>query len=304
MDDCRQNFRLLLERQPHNTRKPAKRPLSEPALPPHYLNRPAQKCRNTRTVAPCHDYKTIATESYWRISHVSVTSTGDIPFRVIRPVLEKCKAHKLTELEQASPHLKNDTQVIWKKKCLDDFIDIRQSYENGSMEEPRSWRKRYLTALDERERKISDSASRLRGMYQQGESSKRDRQTLYTTKAPPPKRGRFVPVPTGRHSWSVVTHPGSIGISKPRTLIAKARQDTKKIQHVWTAPSGPSSPVVRRKVVPLGYDDLFKSRPTQSSHSQPVSTALARKGSSVGMNGAGSTRLDQKSTRFEGSGVD
>ncbi|KAG8766034.1 hypothetical protein FRC12_007128 [Ceratobasidium sp. 428] len=156
------------------------------------------------------------------------------------------------------------------------------------MEEPGSWRKRYLTALDERERKISDSASRLRGMYQQGESSKRDRQTLYTTKAPPPKRGRF----------------GSIGISKPRTLIAKARQDTKKIQHVWTASSGPSSPVVRRKVVPLGYDELFKSRPAQSTHSQPASTALARKGSSVGVNGAGSTRLDQKPTRFEGSGVD
>ncbi|KAG8717272.1 hypothetical protein FRC09_014521 [Ceratobasidium sp. 395] len=235
----------------------------------------------------------------------SVTSTGDIPFRVIRPVLEKCKYHKLIQLEQASPHLKIDTQVIWKKKCLDDFADIRQSYENGSMEEPGSWRKRYLTALDERERKISDSASRLRGMYQQGESSKRDRQTLYTTKAPPPKRGRFE---APRAHWPQlmvrVTHPGSIGISKPRTLIAKARQDTKKIQHVWTASSGPSSPVVRRKVVPLGYDELFKSRPVQSAHSQPASTALARKGSSVGMNGAGSTRLDQKPTRFEGSGVD
>ncbi|KAG9102165.1 hypothetical protein FS749_014944 [Ceratobasidium sp. UAMH 11750] len=216
----------------------------------------------------------------------SVSSTGDIPFRVIRPVLEKCKAEKLFQLEQESPHLKNDTQVIWKKKCLDEFIDIRQAYENGSMEEPRSWRKRYFTALDEREQKISDSASRLRGMYQQGESSKRGRQTLYTTKAPPPKRGRF----------------GSIGVSKPRTLIAKARQDTKKIQ-LWTASSGPSSPVARRKVVPLGYNDLFKPRPSPSTHLQPASTALARKGSS-GSNDVGSTRLHQRPTRFEGSGVD
>ncbi|QRW14439.1 hypothetical protein RhiLY_13438 [Ceratobasidium sp. AG-Ba] len=179
-----------------------------------------------------------------------------MPFRVIRPVLDKCKAQKLFELEQASPHLKNDTQVIWKKRCLDEFIDVRQSYESGSMEEPRSWRKRYFTAQDERERKISDSASRLRGMYQQGESSKRGRQTIYTTKAPPPKRGRF----------------GSFGISKPRTLIDKARQDTKKIQNVWTGPSsvGASSQadVPRRKLVPLGSDDLFRPR------AAPASTAL------------------------------
>ncbi|KAG8743892.1 hypothetical protein FRC10_011182 [Ceratobasidium sp. 414] len=210
----------------------------------------------------------------------SVSSTGDIPFRVIRPVLEKCKALKLSQLEQESPHLKNDTQVIWKKKCLDEFIDIRQSYEHGSMEEPRSWRKRYFTALDEREQKISDSASRLRGMYQQGESSKRDRQTLYTTKAPPPKRGRF----------------GSMGVSKPRTLIAKARQDTKKIQ-LWTAASGPSSPAARRKV--LGYGD----RPSPAALPQPSSTALARKGSSAS-NDMGSTRTHQRPTQFEGSGVD
>ncbi|QRV85863.1 RNA polymerase II transcription factor SIII (Elongin) subunit A [Ceratobasidium sp. AG-Ba] len=174
-----------------------------------------------------------------------------------------------------------NTAVIWKKRCLDEFIDVRQSYESGSMEEPRSWRKRYFvrtpctpprleptlsdlyrpwkkkkTAQDERERKISDSASRLRGMYQQGESSKRGRQTIYTTKAPPPKRGRF----------------GSFGISKPRTLIDKARQDTKKIQNVWTGPSsvGASSQadVPRRKLVPLGSDDLFRPR------AAPASTAL------------------------------
>ncbi|KAB5595663.1 hypothetical protein CTheo_901 [Ceratobasidium theobromae] len=191
----------------------------------------------------------------------AVLSTGDIPFRVIRPVLERCKVEKLKQLEQASPHLENDTQVIWKKRCLDEFLEIRQSHENGSLSEPQSWREQYYAALAERERKISDSASRLRGMYQQGESSKRGRQTLYTAKAPPPKRGRF----------------GHIGISKPRTLMDKARQDTRRIQHVWNGSSGSSGqPVAQRKVIPLGKLDLFGERPTQSALPKAVSTATKR----------------------------
>ncbi|KAH7341083.1 RNA polymerase II transcription factor SIII subunit A-domain-containing protein [Rhizoctonia solani] len=121
----------------------------------------------------------------------SVPSTGDIPFRVIRPVLERCKAEKLEQLEQASPHLENDTRVIWRKRCLDDFLEIRQANENGTMYEPESWREQYFESLAKRERKITDSASRLRGMYQKEEAGKRGRQTMYTTKAPPPKRGRW-----------------------------------------------------------------------------------------------------------------
>ncbi|CEL51613.1 Elongin-A OS=Schizosaccharomyces pombe (strain 972 / ATCC 24843) GN=pof4 PE=1 SV=3 [Rhizoctonia solani AG-1 IB] len=180
----------------------------------------------------------------------SVPSTGDIPFRVIRPVLERCKAEKLEQLELAAPHLVNDTQVIWRKRCLDEFLELRQANENGNMLEPESWREQYFEALAERERKITDSASRLRGMYQKEEAGKRGRQTMYTTKAPPPKRGRW----------------GQIGISKPRTLIDKARQDTRRIQHVHIRNAGSSDqPIVQRKVVPLGNPVLFRPRPTQST---------------------------------------
>lgn len=76
----------------------------------------------------------------------------------------------------------------------------------------------------------------------------------------------------------VVTGP--IGISKPRTLIDKARQDTKKIQHVWTGSSGSSGPAARRKTVPLGQNDLFRPRPTQSTQPHPSSVTLAQRSSS------------------------
>lgn len=110
-------------------------------------------------------------------------------------------------------------------------------------------------------------------------------------------------------------HPvtGSIGISKPRTLIDKARQDTKKIQHVWTGPSGSSGSIARRKTVPLGHSALFMPRPTQSTQLHPNSVNLAKKSSS-GPNAAqpspatetsaASVRLHQKSRQFEGSFVD
>ncbi|KAF8609925.1 hypothetical protein BDV93DRAFT_482820 [Ceratobasidium sp. AG-I] len=253
------------------------------------MTEPGEECHVPRLQDYCHRVILANIES--------VRSTGDMPFRVIRPVLEKCKVHKLLQLELGSPHLKNDTQVIWKKKCLDEFIDIRQGYESGSMPEPTSWRKQYVIAQEERERKISSSASRLRGMYQDGESSKRGRQTIYTTKAPPPKRGRF----------------GSFGISKPRTLIDKARQDTKKIQHVWTGPSGSSGPVARRKTVPLGQNDLFRPRPTQSVQPHPNSASLVKKSgsgsnasqsSSATENRVAAGRLQQKPRQFEGSFVD
>ncbi|KAJ1309558.1 hypothetical protein OPQ81_006331 [Rhizoctonia solani] len=195
----------------------------------------------------------------------SVPSTGNIPFRVIRPVLERCKAEKLEQLEQASPHLENDTQVIWKKRCLDEFLEIRQANENGTMLEPESWREQYFESLAERERKITDSASRLRGMYQKEEAGKRGRQTMFTSKAPPPKRGRW----------------GQIGISKPRTLMDKARQDTRKIQHAHVRITGSSAqPVAQRKVVPLGNADPFRPRPTQSTLPKPTVAPGVNRGNS------------------------
>ncbi|KDN48964.1 hypothetical protein RSAG8_02317, partial [Rhizoctonia solani AG-8 WAC10335] len=210
------------------------------------MSEPIESCAVPRLQEYC--YKVI-------LSNIdSVPSTGDIPFRVIRPVLERCKAEKLEQLEQASPHLENDTRVIWKKRCLDEFLDIRLANENGALLEPESWREQYFESLAERERKITDSASRLRGMYQKEEAGKRGRQTMYTSKAPPPKRGRW----------------GQIGIAKPRSLIDKARQDTRKIQHAHVRTTGPSvQPVAQRKVVPLGNVDLFRPRPT---HTLPKST--------------------------------
>ncbi|KAL5635394.1 hypothetical protein ACGC1H_004249 [Rhizoctonia solani] len=194
----------------------------------------------------------------------SVRSTGDIPFRVIRPVLERCKAEKLEQLEQASPHLENETQVIWKKRCLDEFHEIRQASESRTLLEPESWREQYFESLADRERKITDSASRLRGMYQKEEAGKRGRQTMYTSKAPPPaKRGRW----------------GQIGISKPRSLIDKARQDTRRIQHTHVRTPGPSAqPVAQRKVVPLGNAVLFRPRPTQSTLLKPAVTPDTKRG--------------------------
>ncbi|ELU45013.1 hypothetical protein AG1IA_00968 [Rhizoctonia solani AG-1 IA] len=152
-------------------------------------------------------------------------------------------------------HLVNDTQgeFIWRKRCLDEFLEFRQANENGTMLEPESWREQYFVRLG--------LTSRLRGMYQKEEAGKRVRQTMYTTKAPPPKRGRWGKDRTSRSPW-----PDSEGISKPRTLIDKARQDTRRIQHVHVRNAGSSDqPIVQRKVVPLGTSDLIRPRPTQST---------------------------------------
>lgn len=42
-------------------------------------------------------------------------------------------------------HLKLETESIWKRNCLRDFLDVRRSYEQGEhRKETSSWRRLYF----------------------------------------------------------------------------------------------------------------------------------------------------------------
>ncbi|PWN96289.1 hypothetical protein FA09DRAFT_288012, partial [Tilletiopsis washingtonensis] len=71
---------------------------------------------------------------------------GDMPYRIAKPVLESCRAEQLVVLEEASPHLLESTEELWRKLALADFATVRREEAAGVYERkpPRSWRKHYL----------------------------------------------------------------------------------------------------------------------------------------------------------------
>lgn len=51
---------------------------------------------------------------------------------------------QLLEVELNSPHLKSQTNDIWKQHCIKDFVNIRILVEDNKLkEEPESWREVY-----------------------------------------------------------------------------------------------------------------------------------------------------------------
>ena len=83
-------------------------------------------------------------------------SFGDLPFILVQPILEACTATRLAYLEDQSPHLRPDTQEIWRRLVSERF---KTQFERRDGED---WRDVYQRLkLDESER-LENAAARLR----------------------------------------------------------------------------------------------------------------------------------------------
>uniref|UniRef100_A0A914NWJ4 TFIIS N-terminal domain-containing protein n=1 Tax=Meloidogyne incognita TaxID=6306 RepID=A0A914NWJ4_MELIC len=51
----------------------------------------------------------------------AIEETGDIPFHVLQPILEKANAIQLLRLEEINPYLQEDTDYIWRTHCEKEF---------------------------------------------------------------------------------------------------------------------------------------------------------------------------------------
>lgn len=73
--------------------------------------------------------------------------TGEVPFSIIKPVLERATADQLSMIEHHNPYLIEDTDDLWKFHC-------NREFRTKQRQEMESWREMYLRCLDEREAKL------------------------------------------------------------------------------------------------------------------------------------------------------
>ncbi|KDQ07067.1 hypothetical protein BOTBODRAFT_149386 [Botryobasidium botryosum FD-172 SS1] len=181
-------------------------------------------------------------------------SLGDLPYRLVKPILEKCTPEALLQFEKASPHLKAEDQEIWEDLCYKHFGDVRRAPDGSELAAPKSWRKHFVVCREQEAIRVEVAGARLREKYQRLEASKRDRQLIFTDNVPPMKRQKMS---GGGFTW---------GATKPRTLFDKARSSAKKIKAVYRGPPIQPSPA-------SWTDSSSSSSSSTSSFSLPSSLA-------------------------------
>ncbi|KAG8970790.1 hypothetical protein FRC03_000007 [Tulasnella sp. 419] len=148
-------------------------------------------------------------------------------------------------------HLRKDDQEIWRKHCFDEYSECREKHARGELDHVNSWRKFYMQCRLDREEKLNQATSRMREKRERDDAERKGRQLIVTDKLPPPKRAKWggncclVDSPIRRTPNNERFSSPSIawgGPTKPKTLLEKARTQTKKATSVYRGSSTSNSP--------------------------------------------------------------
>ncbi|KAJ1969836.1 hypothetical protein IWQ62_000359 [Dispira parvispora] len=114
-----------------------------------------------------------------------LTEVGDVPLRLLEPVLKHCTGTQLQRLELHNPHFKAHTDDYWKHLCetyfppeaLGNTADIRKDDHS-------TWRDHFRWCEEEKARKVERAAARVRGAYQTEAQQRKTRQLVVTSLSP------------------------------------------------------------------------------------------------------------------------
>lgn len=161
---------------------------------------------------------------------VSVQDLGDMPWRNAKPILEACRVDQLITLEEASPHLLEHSEEIWRRNCLQDFMELRKLYsDNQNRKEPKSWRRLYFKTRGQIEKAKGEAAQRIKDKYAQHKAEKESKRLVVSDR----------PLMKARTPTSSMRRFGTAGnASKGQSLLNKARSGS-VAQAKLTAPRNP-----------------------------------------------------------------
>ncbi|GAA5843840.1 hypothetical protein JCM9279_000163 [Rhodotorula babjevae] len=164
-----------------------------------------------------------------RAAWPAVTDLGDAHYGLVADLLPLSTASQLAMLEDASPHIAQHTNHIWRSLAINEFIEVRKVIEDGQIspeDEPESWREQYEREEARREAKMEELLSRMRGQLQDYKDRRKtiERvdgvQLAKARKAGPPPR--------------------------VKSLMDKARSNTKAIKSIYAPrrrkPAAPAQP--------------------------------------------------------------
>ncbi|KAF9059530.1 RNA polymerase II transcription factor SIII subunit A-domain-containing protein [Rhodocollybia butyracea] len=145
-----------------------------------------------------------------------ISSLGDLPYSLVQPILERCTAEQLLRVEAASPHLKKDSDELWKALIIDTYPAMADKCEDGSDGRPGFWRAQFFILREAEAKRLEEAASLLRSKKAKADEHKKKREIKVIDSMPPPKRQR-----TGS-GWN--TSP------QPKTLFQKTKSEASKLQ--------------------------------------------------------------------------
>lgn len=74
--------------------------------------------------------------------------TGDLPFDILRPILERATPEQLAVIENYNPYLMDDSDVLWKSHCSHKF-------RSKQREEMETWRDMFFRCQQEQEERLN-----------------------------------------------------------------------------------------------------------------------------------------------------
>ncbi|KZT09724.1 uncharacterized protein LAESUDRAFT_646941 [Laetiporus sulphureus 93-53] len=183
---------------------------------------------------------------------------GSIRYGLIKPILESCSPETLLRLEDESPHLREDTEEIWKQLCHRSYPVAAEQYQSDPSEEPQSWRHVYFALRGMETKRFEELGTRLRAIRKEEAERKKGSQIKITDRLPPAKRVR---------SW---------GTYQPKTLIQKTRWEAARMQKgIYSSPMFPAPKNYRSSTSASGSIPLCSpatSRSSKASISTPSSS--------------------------------
>jgi RNA polymerase II transcription factor SIII (Elongin) subunit A len=166
----------------------------------------------------------------------NIASVGDLPYLLIKPILQACSAAQLLSLETQSPHLIEDTQDLWRRHVSERFPTYTGAAYDGD------WRGLYERLKAEEVRKLESASARLR---EKNGVLRREKEAKRIVVIEQPKR---LPLGAGvRKRFSVAQQGVGSPQKKKNSLLEKARRDTSisKLNYAGATPFG-KSPTVGR----------------------------------------------------------
>jgi len=221
-------------------------------------------------------------------------SLGDLPCILVKPILEACSATNLAQLEDQSPHLREDTQDLWQRHVAERFKQAYQKRENED------WRGLYDRLKFEESERLREATARLRAKNGKLKEEKLAKQIVVIDPKKTPVKGerkRLVPFGSMHPSFRVSDFVGHMDPPKKKnSLMEKARRDASHSQLKYAAPprfvssrplAGPIRPIghrqgqinpvtKRREPAPPNDNTVFGAKPANTV-SQSLSLANTRR---------------------------
>ncbi|KAF7732473.1 RNA polymerase II transcription factor SIII subunit A3 [Apophysomyces ossiformis] len=119
---------------------------------------------------------------------LALTDVGSVPYALLKEPLRKATPKQLYRIERANPHLIPDSDELWLAHCLY-YSDIRQAYNEGQHQDPRTWRQLYLKRFEENERKKRIVSEKIKNQYNKIQDERAAR-SIKVLKGAVPSQGR------------------------------------------------------------------------------------------------------------------